>query len=227
MPFSLKNAPAFYTVMMQNLRDEWIALFNETKHSIVDKNSFNTIVCDDKIVIDDILLYSNHIPTLLHYFSCVANYFTKFRLSFKLSKCDFFKSRVELVGHYLTADGNCPARSMFNLIKKWPLPTHGTALLSFIGLCLIYSRYYPWFETSIRPLRRLQRSFHHTQLPIMAWSRSNISLFVACKSNIISSPLLLRYDSSKLLFPNTGWSTNGMGYILMQPDNCSESIRAL
>ena len=89
MLFRPKTAPAFYTAMMQILRDDWIALFNETRHSIVDEHSPETIVCDDKIVIDEILLYSNHIPTLLHYFSCVAKVFTKFRLSFKLSKCVF------------------------------------------------------------------------------------------------------------------------------------------
>ena len=143
MPFGPKNAPAFYTAMMQILRDDWIALFNETRHSIVDEHSPETTVCDDKIVIDDILLYSNHIPTLLHYFSCVAKVFTKFRLSFKLSKCDFFKSRVEFFGQDLTARGNCPAQSKFNLIQDWPFPTHGTALLSFIGLCSFYSRYCP------------------------------------------------------------------------------------
>ena len=117
MPFGPKNAPAFYTTMMQILRDDWIALFNETRYSIVDNHAPDIIVCDDKIVIDDILLYSNHIPTLLHYFSCVAKVFTKFRLSFKLSKCDFFKSRVEFVGHNLTASGNCPAQSKFYLIQ--------------------------------------------------------------------------------------------------------------
>ena len=59
----------------------------------------------------------------------------------------FLKSRVEFVGHDLTASGNCPAQSNFNLIQNWPLPTHGAVLFSFIGLCLFYSRYCPWFET--------------------------------------------------------------------------------
>ena len=66
MPFGPKNAPEFYTAMMQILRDDWIALFNETRHGIVDENAPKTIVCDDKIFINDILLYSNHTPTLLH-----------------------------------------------------------------------------------------------------------------------------------------------------------------
>ena len=61
----------------------------------------------------------------------------------------------------------------------------------------------------------------------MAWSPQNISLFINCKTNIVSSPLLLRCDSSKPVFLKTDWSANGMGYILMQPDNCSKSIRVL
>ena len=111
MPFGPKDAAAFYTAMMQILRDDWLALFNERKHSIIVENFPNTIICDDKIVIDEILLYSNYIPTILHYFSCIATVFTKFRLYLILFKCNFFKSRVKFVGHDLTAGGNCPAQS--------------------------------------------------------------------------------------------------------------------
>ena len=89
MPFGPKNAPAFYTAMMQFLRGEWIIIFNETKDIISLTDSPTKIVYNDRIIIDNILLFSNHTPTLLHYFSCVAQVFTKYRLSFKLSKCDF------------------------------------------------------------------------------------------------------------------------------------------
>ena len=133
----------------------------------------------------------------------------------------FLKSRVEFVGHDLTASGNCPAQSKFNLIQDWPLPTHGTVLLSFIGLCSFYSRYSPWFETGIKPLRRLQHLFNHAELPIIAWSPSTISFFIDCKTNIVSSPLLLCCDNSKPVFLKTDWSANGIRYILMQPDNYS------
>ena len=108
--------------MMQLLSDDWTILFNETSHSINFSNSPIDIICNDCIIVDDILLFSNHIPTLLHYFSCVAQVFTKFRLSFKLGKCDFLKDRVEYVGHDLTANGNCPAASKFSLLQDWPLP---------------------------------------------------------------------------------------------------------
>ena len=154
--------------MMQSLRKEWLLLFADTKHLVRITQTTLTIRCDDKIIIDDILLYSNHIPTFLHYFSCVAQVFIECRLSFKLTKCDFFKQRVEFVGHDLATYGNCPAASNCDLIKNWPLPPQGISLLSFIGLCSFYNRYCPWFETNIKPLRKLQRFFHRQPIPIMA-----------------------------------------------------------
>ena len=153
--FGSTNAQYFYTAMIQSLRKEWLLLYADTKHLIHLDSSPVTIICNDKIIIDDFLLYSNNLNTLIHYFSCVTQVFTKYLLHFKLKKCEFLKPRVEFVGHNLTTYGNCPAASKFDLIKHWPLPPHAISLLSFIGLCSFYSRYHPWFETNVKPLRKL------------------------------------------------------------------------
>ena len=168
MPFGPKNAPVFYTVMMRIIQDEWIILLNNTTHIVTSDPSLTHTFCNRKTIIDDTLLYSNHIPTLLHRLSCVSQVFTKYRLSFKLSKCDFFLPRVEYIGHDLTASGNCLAQSKFQLINDCPLQPHGVSLLSFIGLCSFYSNYIPWFESNINPLRHLQRFNHRQSLPILA-----------------------------------------------------------
>ena len=89
MPFVPKNTPSFYTAMLQIRRDDWLVLSEETKHTLSVIIYHVTVICNDKIVIDDILLYSNHNPTLLQYFSCITTVFVKYRLSFKLSKYDF------------------------------------------------------------------------------------------------------------------------------------------
>ena len=73
--------------MMKILREEQLLLFAETKKHNPAIDLPSTLICDDKIIMDDILPYSDHSPTLLHYFSCIAQVFTKDRLSFKLSKC--------------------------------------------------------------------------------------------------------------------------------------------
>ena len=158
-------------------------------------------------------------------FSCVAQVFTKHPLSFKLTKCKIFKEHVEFVGYNLTTYDNCPAASKFDLIKDWSLPPHAISLLSFIGLCSLYSRYCPWFETNIKPLRKLQRFFHRQPIPIMAWTTNLITLIDNCKYHLVSSPLLLRYDSSKSAFLKTDWSAGGMGYILIQADDSPQSLK--
>ena len=82
MPFGCNTSLEFYTTMMQSLRKEWLFLFTDTKHVI----SYDTVpialICNDKIIIDDILPYSNHVPSLLHYFFGVAQVFIKYCLLF-------------------------------------------------------------------------------------------------------------------------------------------------
>ena len=64
MPFGPKNIPAVYTIMMQFLRDDWLLVFNDTKHTVSLDHSPTKIICGDRIIIDDIHLFYNHIPTL-------------------------------------------------------------------------------------------------------------------------------------------------------------------
>ena len=149
MPFGPKNAPAFYTAMMKNFQREWNADFNS--QSAVDQPNPQSMLSSSttssgckavhgsRIIIDDILLYSTSMFTLLRYFSCVVRVFVRYRLSLKLSKCKFFSPRVEYLGYDLTSGGNYPAKSKFNLLTDWALPNHGTPLVSFIGLCAFYS----------------------------------------------------------------------------------------
>ena len=85
-------------------------------------NSPQYIVFDDLIIIDDIILCSNHVSNILHYFPCVVRVFAKYRISFKLSKYNFLQPHVEYIGHDIIAHGNCPAASKFYLLQSWFLP---------------------------------------------------------------------------------------------------------
>ena len=84
---------------------------------------------------------------------------------------------------------------------------------SIIGMCSFYSRYYPWFETGIKPLRRLQRLFHHAELPIMAWSPSTISFFkLIVKQILFHLPYFFvtiapNLSSLRLIGPLMVWNT--------------------
>lgn len=171
MPFGPTNAPPFYTCMMHQLRDEWEILFIIKIRAMTSIGGEDIIVSDtdeitiggiilyrgSRVIIDDILLWASNLQVILVYFECVCEVFQKYRVSFRLDKCDFLKDRVEYVGHDLTPTGNCPAKSKFKMIDDWPLPTNGRALHSFISLINFYNHYPPFMEMRMKPLRALYR----------------------------------------------------------------------
>ena len=61
----------------------------------------------------------------------------------------------------------------------------------------------------------------------MAWTPYLITSFDNYKHHLVSSPLLLHYDSSKPAFLKIDWSAGGMGYILMQADDSPQSLKAV
>ena len=56
-----------------------------------------------------------------------------------------------------------------------------------------------------------------------------LSLFylMTAKNNLVTSPLLLRYDSSKPTTFKTDWSTGDIEYILMKTDDVSQSLAVI
>ena len=104
------------------------------------------LIAGTKVIIDDILVWCLEKDLLLIYFECICAVFRKYRVSFRLEKCKFLKSRVEYVGHNILATGSCPALSKYNIIDTWPLPKSGQSLFSFIGLVNFYHRYAPYME---------------------------------------------------------------------------------
>ena len=133
--------PSFYMETMKELQREWTADFDPqtiidptNPPTMVSSTTGGKVVRENRVVIDDILLYSTNMFTLIRHFACVARIFVRFRLSFKLSKCKFFDSRVEYLSYDLTSCGNCTAKSKFDLLTDWTLPIHETPLLYCYGI---------------------------------------------------------------------------------------------
>jgi hypothetical protein len=221
MPFGPMNGPATYTAMMFELREEWMSLFLE-RHPEHAK-----FVADSRTIIDDILNWSTDPDAFLDLFECICIVFLKYRVSFRLDKCEFFKDRFDYVGHDITSAGNCPAQSKYDLIQDWPRPATAKSLLSFISLCSFYQRYVPWFEVGIKEMRKMLRTYSRRAIPEAEWTEDRTTLFASMKTALTSSPLLARFDSTKPVFLKTDWSAAGMGFILMQPGGSEESHTAM
>jgi hypothetical protein len=84
MPFGPRNAPGIYTCMMHAFSTEWEALF-QTCYPVAKHTGI-------RVIIDDILLYAVNKSDILNYLECCLEVCQKYRLSLKLSKCDFSKN---------------------------------------------------------------------------------------------------------------------------------------
>ena len=96
IPFGPTNAPAFYSAMMKNTKDEWDGLFIEKLRelsSVGGKIVFisatmeiyidsKKIATGTKIIIDNILLRSSNMSALFVYLECICTVFGKYRVSF-------------------------------------------------------------------------------------------------------------------------------------------------
>ena len=144
MPFGPRNCPPVFIGFTSDLREEW----TELKNARLPINH----LADTKLIMDDILLYSNlleHIKILLE---CVLTVCRKYNLTLKLKKTQFFNpTRLEFVGVDLTKRGLIPAHSKFNLLRDWPPPPSTKRMHSFVGFASFYKKWIPFFELVIQP----------------------------------------------------------------------------
>ena len=122
--------------------------------------------------------------------------FQKYRVVFRLDKCDFLKDIIEYVGHDIIAQVNCPAQSKFDLIKNWELPKNGQAIFSFIGLVKFYHRCAPYFDIRI---------FYRKPIAIMAWTPEIVTLLHELKVGVAYYPFLTIFDPDKPTLLKTDW----------------------
>ena len=143
-----------------------------------------------------------------------------------MDKCEFSKKLVEYVEYDILRDGHSPAQSKFNLLNDWTLSSSGQSLFSFIGLVIFYHRYAPYMEIKLKPLQALVKQFYRQKNLSVSWTPASIKLFADLKVCITSAPVLAQFDTTRPIFLKTDWSSEGMGWILVQPANDDESQAA-
>ena len=106
IPFGPTNYPAFHSAMTKMMKDKWDGLFtarlrelSSIKGEIVSVSATmeiyignRNIVSGTRIIINDILLLGSNVCALCVFLKCICRVFRKYRVSFRLNKCDFLKS---------------------------------------------------------------------------------------------------------------------------------------
>ena len=163
--------------------------------------------------LDDILVAgtdeSDHLRTLslvLERLLCAG-----FRLN--KTKCKFLQESVIYLGHKIDKKGLHPTEDKLAAIHDAPRPKDVTALKSFLGLIMFYSRFMPNHSTVLAPLNRLLKKGTH-----WTWSKVEEDAFVAAKKLILNSQTLVHYNEKLPLFLSCD-ASYGAGAVLSHQIN--------
>jgi len=192
MPFGVTNAPAMFMDYMNRIfrpfLDKFVVVF-----------------------IEDILIYSRSYEEHAEHLRTVLSILREKQLYAKLSKCEFWMSTVQFLGHMISAQGISVDPSKVEAVLKWGRPKSVTEIRSFVGLAGYYRRFIEGFSKMVAPLTQLTRKDQP-----FAWTDRCEESFLELKKKLTSAPVLVIPDASKPFEVFCDASHQGLGCVLMQ-----------
>ena len=153
------------------------------------------------VYLDDVVIYSSQQEEHIKHLLAVLECFRLHRLKLKPSKWEFFKEKIEFLGHSVSSKGVWPSRDNLMSITKYPKPTMYTAINGFIGLMGHY------------------RCFIRDFTKIAEWVVLNEAArdaFHKLKKAVMSAPVLAYPDPNKQYLLKMDASKLGLGAVLSQ-----------
>ena len=122
MPFGIRNAPAVFQREMQRiLRDR---LYKGVM-----------------VYIDDILIYSATADEHEELVEWVLRRLREEGYYAHPDKCEFFRNKVEFLGHVVSADGVAVQQHKVQRVREWPMPQTKRDVKSFLGMTGYYRKF--------------------------------------------------------------------------------------
>jgi hypothetical protein len=192
MPFGLKNAPATFMRLMNDVLRDYVDKF---------------VV----VYLDDILIFSKNEEEHENHLRMVLLRLREHKLFAKLSKCAFFKEEIEFLGHVLSAEGISMEEDKVQAILEWPQPQTVTHVRAFLGLANYYRAFVKNFGHLTAPLTDLTKKDQD-----FLWAELHQKSFDALKAAVTSAPVLAVHDHKKDNYVYTDASDLAYGAVLMQ-----------
>ncbi|GJU20640.1 putative reverse transcriptase domain-containing protein [Tanacetum coccineum] len=122
MPFGLTNTPAMFMDLMNRVCKPYLDKFMI-------------------VFIDDILIYSRKKEEHAHHLRIILELLKKEKLYAKFSKCDFWISIMQFLGHVINSQGINVDLAKIEEVTNWASPTTPTEVRQFLGLASYYRRF--------------------------------------------------------------------------------------
>ena len=194
MPFGLCNAPATF----QRLMDLVLAGLQWS---------------DCLVYLDDVIVLGRTFKEHLGNLKSVLQRFSEAGLRLKPSKCSFFQSKVQYLGHIISREGVEPDPAKIEKIASWPVPTSVRETQQFLGFAGYYRRFVKDYAHIARPLHRL------TERPAnFVWTDDCQDAFEKLRCHLTSPPILVYPDFQRQFILDTDASNTGIGGVLSQKD---------
>ena len=109
-------------------------------------------------------------------------------LKVKPSKCVLFKTKIQYLGHVVSAAGVNTMPDKIQVLKDWPTPNCITDVRAFLGLTSYYRKFVKGFATIAKPLTALNK-----KMVRFSWSPQAQDAFERLKQALM--------DVTSLAFP--------------------------
>ncbi|GJY73912.1 reverse transcriptase domain-containing protein [Tanacetum coccineum] len=136
MSFGLTNAPAVFMDLMNRVCKPYLDKF---------------VI----VFIDDILIYSKSKKEHEEHLRQILKLLKKEELYAKFSKCEFWISRVQFLGHVIDCRGIHVDPAKIESIKDWASPKTPTEICQFLGLAGYYRRFIEGFSKIAKSMTKL------------------------------------------------------------------------
>ncbi|GJY45073.1 putative reverse transcriptase domain-containing protein [Tanacetum coccineum] len=185
MPFRLSNAPAVFMDLM-----------NRVCRPYLDKFMI--------VFIDDILIYSKTKEEHDAHLRLVLELLKKEELYAKFSKCDFWLSKVQFLGHVIDSEGIYVDPVKIESIKDWESPKTLTKIHQFLGLVGYYRRFIEGFSKIAKPMTKLTQKRSENFVVYCNASHKGLGAVLMQKEKVIA------YASHQLKIHEKNYTTHDL-----------------
>lgn len=192
MPFGLSNAPETFQSLMNDVSKQHLRKFI-------------------LVFFDDILIYSRSWTSHLEHVKVALSLLRDHTLFSKMSKCVFAATRIDYLGHVISAKGVAADPKKVEVILAWPRPHNLKTLRGFLGIIGYYRRFIRDYGSIARPLTALLKKNVKFQ-----WNPEAEEAFRRLQKVMTEAPVLVLPNFNERFIVEADASNVGMGAVLMQ-----------
>ena len=198
VPFGLTNAPSTFQHLMESCLWDY-----HLKYCI--------------IYLDDIIIFSKTPKDHIARLRMVFQKLDEAGLHLKPSKCEFFKDRLEYLGHIVSSQGIETNPKKIMAIVNWPQPKKVTQVRRFLGFCNYYRKFIKGYAQIAKPLYQLIAGDNAKKKTNEIKRTDHCEeAFLKLKEICRDIPILAYADYTKSFKVHIDASEQGLGVVLYQ-----------